>query len=145
MSFPTMTVPEREAFLAEPRIGVISIRNPDPELAPLSVPIWYDFDPKVGVWIMTAPRSQKGRALHAAKAFTMVVQDETSPRRYVSVEGPVVEERPAERERDLRPLSRRYLGKDDGDTYTASYKDGSFGHIYVMAPRRWLSNDIGKL
>ena len=145
MSFPKMTVAEREAFLAEPRIGVISIRNPDPERAPVSVPIWYDYDPNIGVWIMTGPRSAKGRALHEAKAFTMVVQDEKSPRRYVSVEGPVVEERPAERERDLRPLSQRYLGKQDGDGYTASYKDGTFGHIYVMSPRRWLTNDIGKL
>ena len=145
MEFPRMTVAERDAFLAEPnRIGVISIVNPNPERPPLSVPIWYTYDPAVGVSIMTAPLSAKGKALHKAKAYTMVVQDTDSPRRYVSVEGPVVEERPAERERDLRPLARRYMSPEDADKYVASYQDGAFGHMYVMSPRVWLTNDIGK-
>lgn len=144
MDFPKMTVAEREAFLAESRIGVISIVNPNPERPPLSVPIWYLYDSAVGVSIMTEPRSAKGRALHAAKAFTLVVQDTESPRKYVSVEGPVVEERHGEKERDLRALANRYMSAKDADAYVASYKDGPFGHMYVMEPRIWLTNDIGK-
>ena len=145
MSEITMSVSEREAFLAKPFVGVIAIADPDSARAPVSAPIWYGFDPAVGVWVLTGPRSIKGKALHAAQGFTMVVQDDKPPYRYVSVAGPVVEEREAERERDLRVLARRYLGADEGDTYTASYKDGSFGHVYVMAPRRWLTNDHSKI
>jgi hypothetical protein len=76
---------------------------------------------------------------------TLVVQDETPPYRYVSVEGLVVEKREAECERDLRPLAQRYLGPEKGDAYITSYKDATFGHVYVMVPRRWLANDHRKI
>ena len=145
MSDVTMTIAEREAFLAKPYVGVISIAHPDSSRAPVSAPIWYGFDPAVGVWVLTGPRSIKGKALYASQAFTLVVQDDEPPYRYVSVEGPIVEEREAEREKDLRPLAHRYLGSGQGDTYTATYKEGSFGHVYLMKPRRWLTNDHSKL
>ena len=35
---------EREAFLAEPRIGVVSVAGDDGR-PPLAVPIWYGYDP----------------------------------------------------------------------------------------------------
>ena len=46
-----MTIPEREKFLADVHIGVISIERH--EAPPLAVPIWYDFRPGVGVWVIT--------------------------------------------------------------------------------------------
>ena len=60
--------------------------------APLAVPIWYDYTPDRGVWIITGLGSQKDRALEAAGRFSLVAQQEDMPYRYVSVEGPIVEE-----------------------------------------------------
>ena len=63
---------------------------------------------------------------------------------YVSVEGPVVESRPADRDADTRAMAHRYLGKELGDLYIASQPDeGSV--VYVMKPARWRTVDYGKL
>ncbi|MFL2935938.1 MAG: pyridoxamine 5'-phosphate oxidase family protein [Myxococcota bacterium] len=139
-----MTKEEREEFLAKPFVGIISITHPDAGRAPVASPIWYDFTPEAGVWVLTGPTSIKGKALHQAKAFAMAVQEDFLPYRYVTASGPVVEVREAERERDLRPMAHRYLGEEEGDRYTATYPDGAFGHVYRMEPRYWLTNDNNK-
>ena len=113
-----MTRAEREAFLAGVHVGVISIEQTD--APPICVPIWYDYRPDVGVWILTEAKSAKGRALQAAGRYSLCAQDEAPPYRYVSVEGTVVETRPGDREKDFRPMARRYLGEKGGDQYTDS-------------------------
>ena len=45
----SMTVAERQAFLAEPHIGVISLADPD--RGPLTAPIWYDYTPGGELWV----------------------------------------------------------------------------------------------
>ncbi len=54
-----MTRAEREKFLAGLHVGVIGIEQPD--TAPLAVPIWYGYEPAVGVWVITSTDSVKGR------------------------------------------------------------------------------------
>ena len=104
-----MTEEERDAFLADLHVGVISIEQDG--RPPLSVPIWYDYTPGVGVWVITADTSLKAKHLQAAGRFTLVAQSEEPPAyRYVSVEGPIVETRPADLDADLRPMARRYFG-----------------------------------
>jgi nitroimidazol reductase NimA-like FMN-containing flavoprotein (pyridoxamine 5'-phosphate oxidase superfamily) len=138
-----MTVAEREAFLADVHVGVISIERPD--AAPLSVPIWYDYRPDAGLWVITEEASQKGRALLAARRFTLCAQVEEPPGyRYVTVSGPVVEVRPADREKDNRPMAHRYFGKELGDLYVDSQSGGD-NRVFVMQPDRWLTVDYGKL
>ena len=88
MSSLKMTVEEREAFLADRHVGVISIE--DAGKAPLSAPIWYDFDPGVGVWLLTGKDSLKGRLLEKVDGFTLVAQNEDMPYKYVSVTGPIM-------------------------------------------------------
>ena len=88
-----MTQEEREEFLAKPFVGIISIAHPEAGRAPVASPIWYDFKPDVGVWILTGPKSIKGKALHQAGAFSMAVQEDFLPYRYVTASGPVVEVR----------------------------------------------------
>ena len=137
-----MTVDEREAFLAEVHVGVISIERVD--RAPLTVPIWYDFDPAVGIWVLTGPESRKGRALEAAGRFSLCAQVEQPPAyRYVSVEGPVLSVEPADLEKHERPMARRYFGEKLGDAYVA----GSTGpsSVYTMRPEHWLTVDYAKL
>ncbi|MFP8873566.1 MAG: pyridoxamine 5'-phosphate oxidase family protein, partial [Myxococcota bacterium] len=112
--------------------------------APLSVPIWYDYTPAVGVWVITDDASLKAKHLNAVGRFTLVAQSEEPPNyRYVSVEGPIVQTRKAELEADLRPLARRYFGDDIGDQYAeATGVDGQT--VYVMQPERWRTVDYRK-
>src|SRR5262245_31222625 len=82
----SMTRSEREAFLSAVHVGVISIERAGQP--PLAVPIWYDYDPAIGVWVITGKDSEKGRALGDAGRFALCAQSEAPPiYRYVSVEG----------------------------------------------------------
>jgi nitroimidazol reductase NimA-like FMN-containing flavoprotein (pyridoxamine 5'-phosphate oxidase superfamily) len=110
-----MTKEEREAFLADVHVGVISIA--DEGRGPLAVPIWYAYDPGGEVRIMTGRESRKGRLLARAGRFSLCAQTERPPYKYVSVEGAIISTEAADIERDLRPLARRYLGKEMGDRY----------------------------
>ncbi len=138
-----MTQPEREAFLADLHVGVISVDQPG--APPLSVPIWYDYAPATGLWVITGAGSVKGRCLQAAGRFTLVAQTEAPPAyQYVSVEGPIIETRDADVERDLRPMAHRYFGAETGDAYTAGTPhEGQL--VFVMQPERWRTVDYRKM
>jgi nitroimidazol reductase NimA-like FMN-containing flavoprotein (pyridoxamine 5'-phosphate oxidase superfamily) len=138
-----MTQEEREAFLTDLHVGVISVE--DPGRGPLTVPIWYAYKPALGLWIMTSRRSRKGIALDRAGRFSLVAQTEQAPYKYVSVEGPIVDVRPADKEKDARPMAHRYLGAELGNAYVDSQPGGDDGAVYVMHPERWLTVDYTKL
>ena len=108
-----MSRAERDTFLADVHVGVISIDQPG--RAPLGVPIWYDYDPAIGVWVITSPESRKGKLLDASGRYAICAQVETGLYKYVSVEGPITGTREADREKDLRPMARRYFGVEAGD------------------------------
>lgn len=112
MSEVSMTDTEREEFLADLHVGVVSIDQCG--RPPLTVPIWYDYQPGGEIKILTPATSAKGRLLSVAWAFSLCVQTETRPYRYLSVEGSVTATRPADTEEDLRPIARRYLGVSGG-------------------------------
>jgi len=138
-----MTREEREAFLADLHVGVISID--DPGRGPLTVPIWYDYRPAIGLRVITSPTSRKGKALGRAGRFSLVAQTEKPPYKYVSVEGPIVDVRPANRESDTRPMAHRYLGAAFGDAYVEAQPADDGGNVYIMQPERWLTVDYTKL
>jgi nitroimidazol reductase NimA-like FMN-containing flavoprotein (pyridoxamine 5'-phosphate oxidase superfamily) len=138
-----MTRDERESFLADVHVGVISIEHTG--AAPLCVPIWYDFAPDTGLWVITGKASQKGRALAAAGRFALCAQVETPPLyRYVSVEGPIVATAPAELEAHRRPMAHRYFGVALGDQYVAG-ESGEETLVFTMRPERWRTVDYAKL
>jgi nitroimidazol reductase NimA-like FMN-containing flavoprotein (pyridoxamine 5'-phosphate oxidase superfamily) len=137
-----MTQDEREAFLAGLHVGVISIE--DPGRGPLSTPVWYDYRPGVGLWVITSRTSRKGIALDKAGRFSLVAQTEEAPYKYVSVEGPIVDVWPADKEKDRRPMAHRYLGAQLGDAYLDS-QSVEDTHVYMMQPQRWLTVDFAKL
>jgi hypothetical protein len=144
MSF-AMTKKEREAFLADVHVGIISIS--DESRGPLTVPIWYTYDAGGDLRIMTGRESQKGRLLARAGRFSLCAQTETPPYKYVSVEGPIISTEPADIERDLRPLARRYLGKELGDRYveqTRNLPTHADNVLVRMRPERWLTTDYSK-
>jgi hypothetical protein len=127
---------ERDEFLADVRVGVISVTAPDPDRGPLAVPIWYSFEPGEGVSVITERTSRKGQAIERANRFTLVVQQESMPYRYVSVEGPVVAARPID-DGEVEPLARRYLGTQIGIAYASSFGSDPGTYRYTMAPQRW--------
>jgi nitroimidazol reductase NimA-like FMN-containing flavoprotein (pyridoxamine 5'-phosphate oxidase superfamily) len=140
-----MTVAEREAFLAEVHVAVISL--PEPGRGGLAVPIWYDYAPGGPLWFVTDADSRKARLLEAAGCMSLCVQNEQPPYSYVSVEGRVRSVEPADLERDARPLAHRYLGREAGDQYIAATYEGgdATGTIVVRVDlRRWLSADYAK-
>jgi hypothetical protein len=141
----TMTKAEREAFLADVHVGVISVEQPG--RGPLTVPIWYAYEPGGEVHLVTGLGSRKGKLLERAGRFTLCVQTETPPYKYVSVEGPILSLDPSDVERDVRPLAHRYLGSALGDQYVAATRDDPVagGSVRVrMKPERWLSVDYTK-
>jgi nitroimidazol reductase NimA-like FMN-containing flavoprotein (pyridoxamine 5'-phosphate oxidase superfamily) len=138
-----MTRQEREKFLAELHVGIISIAEDG--RGPLTVPVWYAYEPGGELRVLTASASRKGRLLERARRFSLCAQTETPPYRYVSVEGPVVAIAAADVERDLRPLARRYLGAEAGDAYIAATRDQHADDVLIrMRPERWLTADFGK-
>jgi len=138
----TMSPQERDAFLAEPRIGLICIEQPGG--SPLAVPIWYGYAPDRGIWITTTDDSLKAKRLNAAGRFTLVVHDEERPHRYVSVEGPVVEARPCGPEADIRPLAERYVGPEEQEMYVQVSSQTPCS-LYVMKPEVWRTMDQTKV
>ncbi len=139
----TMTTAERDAFLAEPRIGVLSVADRDGR-APLTVPIWYDYRPGGPIRFSTGDGTRKMERIRAAGRVSLLVQTEQLPYRYVSVEGPVSAIDPATPE-ERHALARRYLGPDGADRYLAATGDVAATMMIVrMDPEHWLSRDYAK-
>ena len=139
-----MTTSEREAFLADLHVGVVSIAEKD--RGPLTAPIWYDYEPGGELWILTGRGSRKGKLLEDVGRLSLVAQTETPPYKYVSVEGPITSIEKPDLERDERPMAHRYLGKELGDGYIESTRgEGEADTILVkMRPERWLTIDYSK-
>ncbi|MFP6705747.1 MAG: pyridoxamine 5'-phosphate oxidase family protein [Alphaproteobacteria bacterium] len=142
----SMTRAEREAFLAEPHIGVLSI--PDSGKGPLSSPVWYDYVPGGEVvWFLTQKTTCKGRLLTIVGRVSLLAQTTASPYRYVSIEGPVSKIVHADLSADLLPMAQRYLGEQAGKDYAAAlagkYALGTAIKV-MLRPERWLTVDYAK-
>jgi len=140
-----MTKQERETFLADLHVAIISI--PEEGRGPLTVPIWYAYEPGGELRVVTAKTSRKAQLLQRASRVSVCVQTETQPYKYVSVEGPIVAVEPPNLERDERPLAHRYLGARRGDWYIEKTRQepGWVENVLVrMRPERWLTVDYAK-
>jgi nitroimidazol reductase NimA-like FMN-containing flavoprotein (pyridoxamine 5'-phosphate oxidase superfamily) len=145
MATLTMTRTEREAFLAEVRPGIVSIAQPG--RGPLTVPIWYSYEPGGGVRFVTGASSKKGALLRAAGRASLCVQTELAPYQYVSVEGPVTISEP-DFARDIRSMAIRYLGEQMGEMYlqmTAAEREASPAILVTLTPERWYAVDYRKM
>lgn len=138
---PKMSKEEREAYLAHPHVGVLGVERSG--RGPLTVPIWYDYKPGGDVVILTSPNSLKGRLIADAGQFSLCVQSESLPYKYVMVEGKVNETRECDIEADARPMAYRYLGRELGDQYIGDGDDSS-SVVISMTPSHWYTTDYGK-
>jgi nitroimidazol reductase NimA-like FMN-containing flavoprotein (pyridoxamine 5'-phosphate oxidase superfamily) len=140
----SMSRAERERFLAGVHVGIVSIAEAG--RGPLTVPIWYGYEPGGDVWMVTDRDSRKGKLLEQARRISLCAQSEAPPYKYVSVEGPIALER-ADREKHGRPLARRYLGRELGDRYleqTGGAREDDGSVLVRLRPERWLSVDYSK-
>jgi hypothetical protein len=139
-----MSAAEREEFLAGVHVGVLSAAM-GPAGRTLVVPVWYSYRPGGLVTVLTGRRSRKATAIRAAGRFGLCAQDDSPPYRYVSVEGPVVDEDeldPAER----LAMARRYLGAAGGERYVADNPDPERENVaFRMRPEHWLSQDQSRV
>ena len=90
-----MTKQERESFLADLHVGIISISEEG--RGPLTVPIWYSYAPGGEVRVVTGGTSRKPELLRRARRFSLCAQTEALPYKYVSVEGPIIAIEPTPR------------------------------------------------
>ena len=132
-----MSRDDREKFLADAHVGVIAVERPD--RAPLSVPIWYGYEPGGEVVLWTESESLKHRLIRDAGRFSITAQDEQPPYRYVSAEGDVTGISDAD-DATVRELAIRYLGEFEGNEF-ADENLTPTSILIRMRPRSWLSAD----
>jgi hypothetical protein len=139
MTDTRMTRVEREAFLAGMHVGVLAIPSAG---APLTAPVWYDYQPGGDIWLLTGPESRKGQLLAEGVRVTLVAQQEALPYAYVSVEGTVTAIGPPD-DGDTLHMATRYLGRDAGREYAEANAAGASVRVSIRADR-WLTVDYGK-
>lgn len=135
-----MTAEERQTFLAEVHVGIIAIAESG--RGPLAVPVWYSYEPGGDINVLMQGDSRKMVGIEAAGRFSLCVQTETAPYKYVSAEGPVSSVRPYDHD-DILAMATRYLGEEGGRAYAAG-GTGENGVMVSMTPQRWLSTDYSK-
>ncbi|MFB7932797.1 MULTISPECIES: pyridoxamine 5'-phosphate oxidase family protein [Streptomyces] len=139
-----LTREEREQFLAEPHVAALAV-DAGAGRAPLTVPIWYQYEPGGDIWIMTGLDSRKNELISTAGRFSLMIDRLEPTIRYVSVEGPVVDTAPATLDL-LRELSARYLPADKVDGYVDfAWKNHGEQLVLRMRPERWVSSDLGQV
>ncbi len=136
-----MSKEEREAFLAGLHVGVISI--PREGRAPLTAPIWYDYQPGGEAWVITDANSLKGKAIQNAPQISLCAQSEAMPYKYVTIEGSFTT-RPSTQE-ELLSMAIRYLGEEQGKAYADNPEGDGESILVSIATERWLTVDYGKM
>jgi len=118
-----MTPDEREAFLAGVHVGVLAVEEAG--RGPLTVPVWYAYEPGGTVNVITDGESLKARRLRDAGRCSLCAQSEEPPYRYVSVEGPVTEDEHTVDPDERRAMAHRYLGAEIGARPTSPNSSGN--------------------
>jgi PPOX class probable F420-dependent enzyme len=143
MTTTTMTKHEREAFLAETRVGIVALA--EPARGPLTVPVWFAYEPGGVVRFVTGGASRKAKLLREAGRLSLCVQTDTPPYKYASVEGPARIVGAPDPERDVRAIAIRYLGPQMGEMYLTMTAEQHAGAVLVeLTPERWLTVDYAK-
>lgn len=140
-----MTQDECETFLAQPHVAVMSVQRDD--LGPLSVPVWYAYEPGGSIEIWSGSNSAKLEHVRHFGRFTICVQRDEPPYKYVSVEGPVDAIETIDYDRELQPLVFRYLGREEGKQFLADLggREGAKEDVLIrMSPEHWVSEDFSK-
>src|SRR5579864_1255588 len=135
---------EREEFLAEAHVGVLSVVEGG---TPLTVPIWYGYAPGGPVTVITGRETRKARAVQATNWLSLCAQEEAWPYKYVTASGPAAIVGPASHA-DQRAMASRYLGEDGAARFMEWVTESGEADeqiVIEMTPQTWLTVDYGKL
>ena len=141
-----LTEHERQDFLAEPRVGVLSVASDD-DRPPLTVPIWYGYRPGGNISFFTGTmgrKARKSRLIRKAGVLSLAVQRPELPYKYVTVEGTVVgTDRPPSAEQMLA-IARRYLPEEAAQQFVTAELEhpGPELVLFTVRPDRWLTFDF---
>jgi nitroimidazol reductase NimA-like FMN-containing flavoprotein (pyridoxamine 5'-phosphate oxidase superfamily) len=137
----TMPPDEREAFLAQLHVAVLSIGRGSGG-PPITGPVWYAYEPGGEVEMSIGASSRKAAALRVDASASLCVQSEELPYRFVTVSGPV-QLGPSD-EDVRRRIAARYLPAEMVDGYLATAEDPSEMLTVRLSTRTWYSNDFSK-
>jgi uncharacterized protein len=146
MPLPHLSEQERQAFLAEPRVGVLSVAS-DPDRPPLTVPLWYGYQPGENLTFFTGTMGRKARKtdlIQRAGVVSLCVQHAEFPYKYVTVEGTVVRvDQPPEADQMLA-IVRRYLPEDAAQAFVKAElgRLSTTLVLFTIRPDRWLTADF---
>ena len=141
-----LTEHEREAFLADRHVATLSVAS-DSDRPPLTVPIWYHYQPGGSLTFFTGSHGQKARKsrlIQKAGVLSMSVQHEEPPYKFVTVEGTVVrEDRPPSAEQ-LLAIVGRYLPEEMAQEFVQEEigRADSELVLYTVRPDRWITFDF---
>lgn len=136
----TMSEDERNAFLSEVHVGVLTVERSDGP--PMATPVWYRYEPGGVIEFSTEASSTKAQLLRTAGRASLCAQREQMPYAYVTVEGPVAI---GTATREIRTeIAVRYLGDEMGRGYvdSAPHDDDT---LVQLTPERWRTADFAKL
>jgi nitroimidazol reductase NimA-like FMN-containing flavoprotein (pyridoxamine 5'-phosphate oxidase superfamily) len=142
-----MTEHERQAFLAAPHVGVLSVAGGG-DRPPHTTPVRYAYQPGGDLTLFTGTQGRKSRKadlIDQAGKLSLTVQQEEFPYKYVTVEGTVVRvDRPPAAEQVLAVV-RRYLPEEHAQGFVAAELDQPAPTfvLYTIRPDHWLSFDFG--
>jgi nitroimidazol reductase NimA-like FMN-containing flavoprotein (pyridoxamine 5'-phosphate oxidase superfamily) len=133
---------DREAFLAEPHIGALSV-SAGGGRGPLTVPIWYQYSPGGRPWVLTGAGSRKHRLIESAGYFSLMAERSEPSVAYVAVDGAVAAIEPGTDEQ-LVEMTKRYLSADSAEKYLAFARENLGDNVAIhLTPEHWLSADMG--
>ena len=143
-----MSDAEREAFMLKPHLGYLGIGRE--AKGPLLAPIWYSYDPAVGIHINMGATSAKAKRLRIeGRASMLVVEASNGMYSSVLLEGPVtIRSLGDETESAMLAMASRYLGPKGGKRYTDDFmrklasNDFPDGHgvsevVVTITPEHW--------
>ncbi|MCV7316101.1 pyridoxamine 5'-phosphate oxidase family protein [Mycolicibacillus parakoreensis] len=134
------TETERQQFLADPHICVLSVAAGDGR-PPAAIPIWYHYSPGGVITINTGVANRTARLVRAAGVVTVTVQREKLPYQYVVVEGTVIEATTPAPLEAREKIAVRYLGEKAGRQFARSGDDAD-AVLFTIRPDRWRSVDF---
>lgn len=135
---------ERERFLAEPHIAALSV-SAGADRGPLTVPIWYQYEPGGEPWVVTGADSRKTQLIEAAGCFSLMVERTEPTLRYVAVDGPVSRIEAAADEQHVE-LAHRYLPAERAERFL-EFARAQLGEqvVIYLRPQHWVSADLGAI
>lgn len=135
--------PDREQFLAEPRVAALSV-TAGADRAPLTVPMWFQYTPGGSPWILTGLGSRKHRLIEQAGRFALMVERTEPSLRYVTVSGAVGDIAPAT-DAQQREMAERYVTADRVQAYLAYAESYGEQVAITIRPEHWLSAGLSSL